>query len=97
LATWWRDDVTEAFVCHVKKTLVIDLLPNEHKAAFNWNSIPNVVHVDLVSKKGAVVGGHNAKAAKGLLARHLLQSGTTSLSQTLHAFTHDEYIAKEAL
>lgn len=96
LATWWRDDITEALVSHIKKTLVIDLLPNEHKAAFNWDRIPNVVHVDLVSKKGAVVGGHNAKAAKGLLARHLLQSGTTSLSQTLRSFTHAEYIAKES-
>jgi len=96
LATWWRDDITDALVSHIKKTLVIDLLPNEHKAAFKWDSIPNVVHVDLVSKKGAVVGGHNAKAAKGLLARHLLQSGTTSLSQTLRSFTHAEYIAKES-
>ena len=97
MATWWRDDITSAFVAHIKKTLVVDLLPNEHKAAFNWDNIPHVVHVDLVSMKGAVVGGHNAKAAKGLLARHLLQSGSTPLSQSLRTFTHPEYTAKESL
>ena len=96
MALWWRDDITDAFVSHVKKTLVVDLLPNEHKTAFNWDNIPHVVHVDLVSKKGAVVGGHNAKAAKGLLARHLLQSGNTPLSHSLRTFTHAEYSAKES-
>lgn len=96
MSTWWRDDLTDSFVSHIGKTLVIDLLPNEHKTAFNWPQIPNVLRVDLVSKKGAVVGGHNAKAAKGLLARHLLQSGSTPLAKTLSAFAHPEYLAKEA-
>lgn len=96
LASWWRDDITDALLAHIKKSLVIDLLPNEHKTAFNWDNISNVVHVDLVSKKGAVVGGHNAKAAKGLLARHLLQSVTTPLSDSLRSFTHSEYFAKES-
>lgn len=95
LSTWWRDDLTDAFVSHVRKTPVIDLLPHEHKAAFEWEHIPHVIHVDLVSKKGAVVGGHNAKAAKGLLARHLLLSGSTPLSKTLRSFSHPDYIAKE--
>ena len=96
MASWWRDDLTDAFVSHVGKTLVIDLLPNEHKAAFNWDTIANVVRVDLVSKKGAVVGGHNAKAAKGLLARHLLQSGSTPLTKTLSSYSHPDYVAKES-
>lgn len=96
MAAWWRDDITDAFVSHIKNTLVVDLLPNDHKAALNWDNIPRVVHVDLVSKKGSVVGGHNAKAAKGLLARQLLQSGNTSLSHSLRTFTHAEYTAKES-
>ena len=95
MASWWRDDMTDAFVSHVKKTIVVDLLPNEHRSALNWANIPHVVRIDLVSKKGAVVGGHNAKAAKGLLARHLLQSGNTPLSTSIHSFTHAEYTAKE--
>ena len=96
MASWWRDDLTDAFVSHVGKTLVIDLLPNEHKAAFNWDTIANVVRVDLVSKKSAVVGGHNAKAAKGLLGRHLLQSGSAPLTKSLSSFSHPDYVAKES-
>jgi hypothetical protein len=96
MSTWWRDDLTDAFASRVGKTPVIDLLPNEHKAAFNWEHIPTVIRVDLVSKKGAVVGGHNAKAAKGLLAKHLFSSGTTSLAKTLSSFSHSDYIAKES-
>lgn len=96
MSGWWRDDLTDAFASHVRKALVIDLLPQEHKAAFNWDALPHTVRIDLVSKKGAVVGGHNAKAAKGLLARHLLQSGTTPLSKIVNSFSHPEYIAKES-
>jgi cytoplasmic iron level regulating protein YaaA (DUF328/UPF0246 family) len=96
MSTWWRDDLTDAFVSQIRKTPVLDLLPNEHKAAFNWKLLPTVIRIDLVSKKGAVVGGHNAKAAKGLLARHLLSSGTTSITRTLSTFSHPEYIAKES-
>ena len=96
MSRWWRDALTDAFVAHVRKTTVIGLLPNEHRAAFNWELIPSVVHIDLVSQKGAVVGGHNAKAAKGLLARHLLMSGSTPLSKTLSTFSHPEYFAKES-
>ena len=96
MSTWWRDDLTTAFVSHVRKTPVINLLPNEHKAAFNFDELHAVIRVDLVSKKGAVVGGHNAKAAKGLLARHLLLSGTTSVTKSLNSFSHPDYIAKES-
>ena len=96
MSTWWRDDLTDAFVSQIRKTPVLDLLPNEHKAAFNWELLPTVIRIDLVSKKGAVVGGHNAKAAKGLLARHLLSSRTTSITRTLSTFSHPEYIAKES-
>jgi cytoplasmic iron level regulating protein YaaA (DUF328/UPF0246 family) len=94
VSAWWRDDLTAALASSVKKTIVVDLLPQEHKSAFDWDAL-HVVHVDLVSKKGAVVGGHNAKAAKGLLARHLLDGGQTSLSSLITTFSHPEYRAKE--
>ncbi len=97
MSTWWRDDLSDAFVSQVRKTPVLDLLPNEHKAAFNWELLSTVIRIDLVSKQGAVVGGHNAKAAKGLLARHLLLSGTISITKTLSTFSHPEYIAKESI
>ncbi len=94
LATWWRDDLTEAFRHVVKSALVIDLLPQEHKASINWDELTHVMRVDLVAKKGGVVGGHNAKAAKGLLARHLLLSRDATPQKSVASFSHSEYSAK---
>jgi len=96
MSKWWRDEITDALVAVVKKKVVVDLLPNEHRAAINWDLLNNVVRVDLVSHSGAVVGGHNAKAAKGLLARHLLVSQNADLRRTVASFTHPEYSAKVA-
>ena len=94
MSKFWNETITDALVAVVKKKAVIDLLPNEHRAAINWNLLDNVVRVDLVSQSGAVVGGHNAKAAKGLLARHLLVSTNADLRRTVASFKHPEYSAK---
>lgn len=94
MSKFWNETITDALVAVVKKKAVVDLLPNEHRAAINWNLLDNVVRVDLVSHSGAVVGGHNAKAAKGLLARHLLVSTNTDVRRTVAAFKHPEYSAK---
>jgi cytoplasmic iron level regulating protein YaaA (DUF328/UPF0246 family) len=94
MSKWWNEPITDALVAVVKKKLVVDLLPNEHRAAINWNLLDNVVRVDLVSHSGAVVGGHNAKAAKGLLARHLLVSANADVRRTVASFKHPEYSAK---
>jgi cytoplasmic iron level regulating protein YaaA (DUF328/UPF0246 family) len=94
MSKFWNEAITDALVAVVKKKTVIDLLPNEHRAAINWNLLDNVVRVDLVSHSGAVVGGHNAKAAKGLLARHLLVSTNTDVRRTVASFKHPEYSAK---
>jgi len=94
MSKWWRDAITDALVTAVKKRPVVDLLPNEHRAAINWDLLDNVVRVDLVSHSGAVVGGHNAKAAKGLLARHLLVSTNADVRRTVASFKHPEYSAK---
>ncbi len=92
MSTWWRDDLTDAFAQHVKKRIVVDLLPQEHRAALDFVSLPALMRVDLVSKEGKVVGGHNAKAAKGLLARHLFTSGQ-SIERSVASFEHPEYLA----
>ncbi len=94
VSTWWRDDLTDAFIDVVGSTVVVDLLPQEHRAAFDWSRLPSVVRVDLVAKKGGVVGGHNAKAAKGLLARHILLGKTSSVTSLLATFSHPDYSAK---
>jgi cytoplasmic iron level regulating protein YaaA (DUF328/UPF0246 family) len=94
MSTWWRDDLTESLVRFLRGRIVVDLLPQEHRAAVDWSAMDNVVRVDLVSRTGGVVGGHNAKAAKGLLARHLLLSKGTKIAPMVSSFPHDDYIAK---
>lgn len=93
MSKWWRDDLTDAFASVVRKRIVIDVLPNEHRAAFDFSLLPSVHHVDLVSRSGGIVGGHNAKAAKGLLIRHLLLTKGTDIERRVASFEHPEYTA----
>lgn len=94
MSTWWRDDLTTALLTHTKKLPVVDLLPQEHRSAIDWSLVNTLVRVDLVSRSGGIVGGHNAKAAKGLLARHLLVSSGTDIERMVATFNHPEYTAK---
>lgn len=94
MSTWWRDDLTDSLVRFLRGRVVIDLLPQEHRGAFDWSLLNNAVRVDLVSRSGGIVGGHNAKAAKGLLARHLLLSTGTKIGPMVSSFQHDDYTAK---
>lgn len=73
LARWWRDAVSDAVNDYARGCIVIDLLPTEHRAAYSPDPFLDVDHVivDLVTSNGRA-GGHDAKAAKGRLARHLL-------------------------
>jgi hypothetical protein len=94
LSTWWRDDLTDALLAYTKKAPIVDLLPQEHRAAVDWSRVNTLVRIDLVSKSGGIVGGHNAKAAKGLLARHLLVSTGSDFERMVSTFVHPEYSAK---
>jgi cytoplasmic iron level regulating protein YaaA (DUF328/UPF0246 family) len=94
MSTWWRDDLTDALLAHTKKSPVVDLLPQEHRAAIDWSRVSTLVRIDLVSKSGGIVGGHNAKAAKGLLAQHLLLSSGTDFERMVSTFAHPDYTAK---
>ena len=73
MAKWWRDAVSDAINAYAKGCVVIDLLPTEHRASYVPDRTLVAAHVvvDLVTPQGKA-GGHDAKAAKGLLARHLL-------------------------
>ena len=75
LAKWWRDAVSDAINDYARGCLVVDLLPAEHRGAYSPDPtlITDHVVVDLVTPTGKA-GGHDAKAAKGRLARHLLLS-----------------------
>ncbi len=73
MAKWWRDTVSEAINRYARGCVVIDLLPSEHRGAYSPDAalVSDHVIVDLVTPTGKA-GGHDAKAAKGRLARHLL-------------------------
>jgi cytoplasmic iron level regulating protein YaaA (DUF328/UPF0246 family) len=75
LAKWWHDAVSAAINDYAAGCVVIDLLPGEHRGAYSPDPERITAHVivDLLTPNGKA-GGHDAKAAKGRLARHLLLS-----------------------
>lgn len=91
LATWWREPLSTVMNERLTGCWVVDLLPNEHRAA--WNPSPGdyagAVSVTFVEKSGQVAG-HDAKAAKGSLARHLLESKSAP-DVALRAWKHPRF------
>ena len=75
LTKWWHEAVSDAINHYARGCVVIDLLPTEHRGAYSPDPglIADHVIVDLVTPTGKA-GGHDAKAAKGRLARHLVLS-----------------------
>ena len=83
LATHWRPVLSEVLNEAFAGSLVVDLLPAEHAAA--WEPDParvELVAVDLVDEAGRRVG-HAAKAAKGLLARALVAAPSAAAARRL--------------
>ena len=73
LSTWWRETISLALNEYCAGGVVIDLLPQEHSAAFvaDQKLLDAYFRIDLATKSGTA-GGHDAKASKGRLARHLI-------------------------
>ena len=100
LSAWWREALTDELIRVARRAgTVVDLLPQEHAAAVDWerlSGVVRVVHVDLVSKApSGRVGGHDAKAAKGLLARRLLDADPKApVAATVSGFRHPQYAAR---
>ncbi len=80
LSTWWRPAVTETLDRYARgrtdgsPRVLVDLLPQEHRAAWSPSGGRPVVSIELVDPTGKP-GGHFAKAAKGELARAILTEG----------------------
>ena len=90
LSTWWRDPLSTTLNDWADGRVVIDLLPNEHRAAWTpSDSMREHVVVSFVEKSGKVAG-HDAKAAKGLLARHLLEKPGDPM-EALRSWTHPRF------
>ena len=85
LATFWRARVSATLNDLAAGHTVVDLLPNEHRAA--W--VPDEARYELVRPEFVVAdgkpAGHAGKAAKGRVARMLLESGSVPLGSTTEA------------
>jgi len=75
LARYWRRPLTEALRAATGRVKVVSLLPVEHAAAVGLGELRNVINVSFVSADGKRAVGHEAKAAKGHFARHLIDHG----------------------
>ncbi|MGZ4676212.1 MAG: peroxide stress protein YaaA [Acidimicrobiia bacterium] len=84
LASFWRPRLSQLLNDRLAGHVVVDLLPAEHRGA--WSPTPDryrLVRPRLVHP-GGKPAGHAGKAAKGLLARGLLESD--DVDATLAAF-----------
>mgnify|MGYP001218426774 CR=1 FL=1 len=73
LSTWWRDALSIELARRARRRVVVDLLPQEHRAALVLDGLDGV-SLTLVDPTGKP-GGHFAKAAKGELAHAILTRG----------------------
>jgi uncharacterized protein len=86
LSTFWRADFSDALNRYAsgrtdrRRRVIVDLLPQEHRAAWTPGSRVAGVSVELVDPSGRP-GGHFAKAAKGHLARAILTDGLDAIDR----------------
>ncbi len=92
MSTWWRPRLSPVLNRRLAGAAVVDLLPQEHAAA--WAPAPRryaSLHRVRFRDAGGAVAGHDAKAAKGLLARYLLTS-PLPVAEALQAFSHPRFV-----
>ena len=82
LSTWWREALTAELERLARRRFVVDLLPQEHRAALVLDGVEGV-SLTLVEPTGKP-GGHFAKAAKGELARTILTDGVGAIESWRH-------------
>jgi cytoplasmic iron level regulating protein YaaA (DUF328/UPF0246 family) len=82
LSTWWRESLSAELARTARRRFVVDLLPQEHRAALVFDGIEGVA-LTLVDPTGKP-GGHFAKAAKGELARTILTDGLDVIDSWRH-------------
>ncbi len=84
LSTFWRPRVSAVLARAVEGATIVDLLPNEHASAIDYSalSVLSTVHrIRFVTHDDARSVGHDAKAVKGRVARHVLLHGWSSLDE----------------
>ncbi len=94
LSTWWRPQIDEVLATRLDGSVVVDLLPNEHAAALTplpdrWARWIQVRFETEAADGTRRTVGHEAKAGKGLFARHVIEAGDAD-DETLRAFATDD-------
>jgi cytoplasmic iron level regulating protein YaaA (DUF328/UPF0246 family) len=89
LSSWWRPALSAALGEALAGSLVIDVLPLEHRSAVALPPSVERLRVGFVERSGAMAG-HDAKAAKGSFVRHLLSS-RGSVRSAIKRFDHPRF------
>lgn len=82
LAHFWRPIVTPLLHDIAKNSVIVNFLPLEHAASIDLHSLAQnheVINVHFVANDEKRAVGHDAKAIKGVLARHVLIDGLGSV------------------
>ena len=98
LSKLWREPVTTAINNLCEGHIVVDVLPQDHRGIFlpNQAQLQGYISVDLVIKSNGKAGGHDAKAAKGLLVRHLFVApkslrSVENILDRIASFSHQQF------
>lgn len=88
LATWWRPQLAPVVAARSRRSVVWDLLPNEHSAAMDWRIAEpsRRVTIRFVDERGRTVSHWN-KLLKGAVVRWLLTEQPDG-PEDLAAFEH---------
>lgn len=88
LATWWRPIITTELTTRLAGSVVWDLLPAEHAAAWDPSRVPfrRRILVRFVDARGRTVSHWN-KLLKGAFVAHLAREGFEDPA-VLESFTH---------
>ena len=95
MAAWWRDTLSATLNTYAKGSVVIDLLPLEHRKAIEIDEdmVGEYLRIGLFERSGKA-GGHDAKAAKGRLARHLIVNSAKGVNAALKSFRDPQFVVK---
>ena len=73
LSRWWHKPLSAVLNKRFSGCVVVDLLPQMHRLAYapDLEMLGDYLRIEI-NEVGGHAGGHDAKAAKGRLARHIL-------------------------
>lgn len=88
LSAFWRPRLSPILDQWLEGRVVLDLLPNEHRRAWDPSPGIEVLRARFVDRQGRTAG-HDAKAAKGEFVRYVLTARSPLLA--IERWTHPEF------